>query len=88
MESAILVVPTKEQGRKARPMQTVKKIIDKLGLGLVFTIIFAALKVFGVISWSWVWITATFWGSFLLVAVLFTVSIILKLSIATLESKK
>lgn len=66
-------------------MQTIKKTIDKLGLGLVFTIILAALKVFGVISWGWIWVTAPFWGSFVLVGGLVLLSVILNLSMNALE---
>lgn len=35
--------------------------------------IFVTLKLLGVITWSWWWVTAPFWGSFALLIVLLIV---------------
>lgn len=39
-------------------------------LGIMF-LIFLTLKLCGVISWSWWWITAPLWGPFVLIFALF-----------------
>lgn len=38
------------------------------GIGLfgVLGVVFVTLKLCGVINWSWWWVTAPFWGGFLL----------------------
>lgn len=43
----------------------------------VLGIVFIVLKLLGVITWSWWWVTAPFWGgfAFVLVILLFTVLI-------------
>ena len=37
-----------------------------MGLGTVLFLIFLVLKLVGVISWSWWWVTSPLWISFLL----------------------
>jgi hypothetical protein len=44
----------------------------QIGLGGVLGVVFVILKLTGYIDWSWWWVTAPFWISFLLSLVLFT----------------
>ena len=41
-----------------------------LSLGSVLTIIFVVLKLVGVIDWSWLWVLAPLWISFILTVIL------------------
>lgn len=47
-------------------------------LGLL-GVVFVVLKLTGVISWSWVWVTAPFWSGIALWLVVFVVAFILLL---------
>ena len=44
----------------------------QIGLGGVLGVVFIILKLTGYIDWSWWWVTAPIWISFLLSAILFT----------------
>lgn len=44
-----------------------------LGFGTVLFLVFLVLKLTGVITWSWWWVTAPLWGAFALIAVVFIV---------------
>ena len=50
---------------------------DKTSTGITFTglltILFVALKLLGVISWSWIWVLSPLWIGFALVLILFIV---------------
>lgn len=41
-------------------------------------VLFVALKLLGVIDWSWLWVTAPFWGGLAIVALLLAVFFVLK----------
>ena len=59
-------------------MSEKQQIVYTGGLNL-FSIVYAAIiimKIAGVISWSWWWITLPFWGGFALFAVLVIVGLI------------
>lgn len=40
-------------------------------------VVFVTLKLLGVITWSWVWVTAPFWGGIALVLLLLAVYLLL-----------
>lgn len=44
-------------------------------LGLL-GVVFVVMKLMGYISWSWWWVTAPFWGGFLLAFVMIAVALI------------
>jgi len=48
------------------------------GIGVVglLGVLFVALKLTGVINWSWWWVTAPFWGSLLLGLIVFAVVLV------------
>ena len=61
------------------------------GLGLlstVLTIVFVVLKLVGVINWSWIWVLAPLWISFLLFVLLIIVCIICLVIIDKCEDRK
>jgi hypothetical protein len=45
-------------------------------LGLL-GVLFVGLKLTGFIDWSWWWVTAPFWGGFLLIALVMTLFLLL-----------
>lgn len=45
-------------------------------------VLFVALKLLGVIDWSWLWVTAPFWGGLAIVALLLAVFFVLKFVLA------
>lgn len=49
------------------------------GVGVVglLGVAFVVLKLTGVITWSWWWVTAPFWGGFALAASLFLIGLVL-----------
>lgn len=60
-------------------MITHKVVVNQQGgigfLGLL-TILFVALKLLGVISWSWLWVLVPIWGPFaLLIALIFFIGL-------------
>lgn len=54
------------------------------GRGIVglLGVLFVALKLLGVIDWSWLWVTAPFWGGLAIVALLLAVFFVLKFVLA------
>lgn len=42
----------------------------KIGLSGLMFLVFLVLKLAGVIAWSWWWVTAPLWGSFVLAFVI------------------
>lgn len=48
-------------------------------LGGALLILFIALKLTGVIAWSWVWVLAPLWIPFALIAVIFAIAGVLSL---------
>jgi len=45
-----------------------------IGLGSVLLVVFIALKLCGVIAWSWWWVMAPLWGPLVVVCVLAVVA--------------
>ena len=43
----------------------------QLGILPILGIIFVTLKLLDVIAWSWLWVTAPFWGAFVLWIIIF-----------------
>lgn len=43
----------------------------QLGILPILGIIFVTLKLLDVITWSWLWVTAPFWGAFVLWIIIF-----------------
>lgn len=45
------------------------------GIGVIglLGIAFVTLKLTGVINWSWLWVTAPFWGGFALLIIIFAI---------------
>ena len=56
-----------------------KKTETRVGLGFAeaLTILFIALKLCGVISWSWLWVLSPIWITFCLIAVIGIIIVIL-----------
>lgn len=46
----------------------------QLGILPILGIIFVTLKLLDVIAWSWLWVTAPFWGAFVLWILIFIVA--------------
>lgn len=46
----------------------------QLGILPILGIIFVTLKLLDVIAWSWLWVTAPFWGALLFWVILFVVA--------------
>ena len=46
------------------------------GLGFLLFLVFLVLKLTGVISWSWWWVTAPLWIPFAFVAIVFVVGFV------------
>jgi hypothetical protein len=55
---------------------SVKVNSQPMGVGFVLFVVFLVLKLVGVISWSWWWVTAPLWGAFALALVLTIVVVI------------
>lgn len=55
------------------------KVVNKGGIGFVgvLTILFIALKLCGVISWSWVWVLAPIWIEALIIVALILFVVVL-----------
>ena len=55
------------------------KVVNKGGIGFVgvLTILFIALKLCGVISWSWVWVLAPIWIEALIIVALILFIVVL-----------
>lgn len=43
-----------------------------VGLVSTFTLIFIVLKIFHIISWSWIWVVSPIWISALVIAIIFS----------------
>jgi hypothetical protein len=54
-------------------------ILDLLG------VVFVTLKLCGVIDWSWWWVTAPFWGGFVLLLAILLIAGIVWLGVAAYE---
>lgn len=61
----------------SKPEVTVNN--NSVGVLGLLGIVFVVLKLCGVISWSWWWVTAPFWGGLALMAVIIAVAGILVL---------
>jgi hypothetical protein len=55
---------------------------NNAGIGFVglLTILFIALKLTGVITWSWIWVLSPIWISFLIWLVIFLIAFIIIMS--------
>ena len=53
------------------------------GLGVLLFLVFLVLKLTGIISWSWLWVTASLWISFLLCVLVLAVLAVLAVVCAT-----
>ena len=53
------------------------------GLGVLLFLVFLVLKLTGIISWSWLWVTAPLWISFLLCVLVLAVLAVLAVVCAT-----
>lgn len=53
---------------------------SKSGIGFfgLLTILFIAFKLLGIINWSWIWVLAPLWGSFILFIVLIVIAVLLE----------
>lgn len=49
------------------------------GIGVLLTIVFAVLKLCGVIAWSWWWVLSPFWVPLALAGVLYGILALLRL---------
>jgi len=52
-------------------MTDAKNSSDNIGVFGLLGVAFVVLKLTGFITWSWWWVTAPFWGGFLLCVVVF-----------------
>lgn len=52
-------------------------VVQKSSIGIFgwMFLIFLTLKLVGIISWSWWWVTAPLWGPLVLFAVIFTICV-------------
>jgi len=59
------------------------------GIGLLgaLGLLFVGLKLGGVITWSWWWVTLPFWGGLAIAAVLLIVALVAALIKALIESR-
>jgi len=59
------------------------------GIGLLSALglLFVGLKLGGVITWSWWWVTLPFWGGLAIAAVLLIVALVAALIKALIESR-
>lgn len=54
----------------------------------LLAIVFITLKLCGVINWSWWWVLAPLWGSFLFFAAIFFICIVIAVVAAACEQSK
>ena len=54
-------------------MSNVKASTQSFPLGIILFLIFMTLKLCGVITWSWVWVTAPIWAPILFVLLVMAV---------------
>lgn len=47
--------------------------VNSFPLGIILFLIFMTLKLCGVITWSWIWVTAPIWAPILIVLTIFAV---------------
>lgn len=52
------------------------KIDIKFNLGIILGIIFIALKLVGIINWSWLWVLSPIWISFVLFVFVFFIAVV------------
>ncbi len=50
----------------------------KIGFGTLFFLVLLVLKLTNIIDWSWWWVTAPLWITFILLLIIFTVIEIIK----------
>lgn len=64
-----------------------KTVVSSGGIGFcgLLTILFIALKLIGVISWSWVWVLAPLWISIALTLAISLIVIIISVIIALID---
>ena len=54
-------------------MSNVKTSTSSFPLGVILFLIFMTLKLCGVITWSWIWVTAPIWAPILIVLTIFAI---------------
>jgi len=59
-----------------KPEKTIKDHM-KLGFAFWLTVVFVALKLFGAINWSWLWVLAPLWIGYGLIVLLLTTYVLL-----------
>jgi len=59
------------------------------GIGVfgLLGVVFVALKLTGVINWSWWWVTAPFWGGFAIVAFIMVLALLATLVATMLDNR-
>lgn len=68
--------------------QNEKNTSGSIGIPTVLFIVFLVLKLVGVISWSWWWVTAPLWIPFCFGLIVLIVTIILLIARAIIRKKK
>lgn len=58
--------------------QNEKKTSGSIGILTILFVVFLVLKLVGVISWSWWWVTAPLWMPLALAVILATIIVIVK----------
>ena len=56
-----------------------------IGLGGAFGVLFVALKLLGVIDWSWLWVLAPIWGPIAFILVVLVIYVLCMLVKAVIE---
>lgn len=49
-----------------------------IGFQLLLTVIFATLKALGIINWSWLWVFAPIWITFVAIFTIFIIALVIK----------
>jgi fatty acid desaturase len=58
------------------PKKTIRDYM-KLGFAFWLTVVFVALKLFGAIDWSWLWVLSPLWIGYGLIVLLLTIYVLL-----------
>lgn len=61
--------------------------VPSIGFTGLLTILFIALKLTGVITWSWVWVLAPLWIPFAIFLVIVLIAMIIMMVIALLDKR-
>ncbi len=58
----------------------------QIGLGTLLFIVFLVLKLTGVITWAWIWVTAPLWIGLIISVVILLVLLIMKIIVAMVDN--